>query len=139
MPEPNPIEFEAALAEIEQIVNALEQGGPDLNAALAGYARGITLLTACQGLLDNAERSVALLTGVDDAGEPIVTPFDASATATTTPPVETMTVATSAPTPARKARSASPKPDQPAPTPPTPVPTPNTNPYPPGTIPEAPF
>ena len=138
MPDPAPIEFETALAEIERIVNALEQGGPDLNAALAGYGRGISLLTACQGLLDNAERSVALLTGVDDAGEPIVSPFDASATATNAPPVEPLAVATP-PAPTRKARSTPGKPD-PVPTTPTiPAATPNTDPYLPGTTPEAPF
>ena len=138
MPEPDPIEFEAALAEIDQIITSLEQGGPSLNAALAGYGRGIALLTACQEMLDQAERSVALLTGVNDAGEPIVTPFDASATATTAPPVEPEAVAPP-PTPARKPRSTPPRPD---PTPPPPTiaqPLPNTDPYPPGTTPEAPF
>ncbi len=82
------IEFEAALAELEQIVEGLERGGPDLKGALAGYGRGVALLGHCQGILDDAERSVALLTGVDDEGQPIRSPFDSAATGplTSTPP-----------------------------------------------------
>ena len=80
MPIPPEIEFEKALAELETIVEALERGGPDLSQALAGYTRGVELLGHCQGVLDQAERSVALLTGVDEAGQPLMTPFDAAAT-----------------------------------------------------------
>ena len=74
------IEFEAALAELEQIVEALERGNPDLKGALAGYGRGVALLGHCQGILDRAERSVALLMGIDDEGQPIRSPFDSAAT-----------------------------------------------------------
>jgi exodeoxyribonuclease VII small subunit len=76
------IGFEAALEELEEIVEELEQGRPDLGTALARYERGVRLLGHCQGLIDGAERSVALLTGVDEAGRPITAPFDASATST---------------------------------------------------------
>ncbi len=81
MPDAEPVQFEAALAEIEAIVAGLEQGSADLSGALAGYGRGVALLTSCQEILDRAERSVALLTGVDDSGRPVTTPFDAAATA----------------------------------------------------------
>ena len=74
------IGFEAALEELEGIVEELERGRPDLGAALARYERGVRLLGHCQGLLDGAERSVALLTGVDEAGRPVTSPFDATAT-----------------------------------------------------------
>ncbi len=74
------IGFEAAIEELERIVAELERGGPDLGSALARYERGARLLGRCQGLLDGAERSVALLTGVDESGRPITSPFDASAT-----------------------------------------------------------
>ncbi len=74
------IGFEAAVEELERIVGELERGQPDLTQALAHYARGVGLLNHCQGLLDGAERSVALLTGVDEAGAAIVAPFDASMT-----------------------------------------------------------
>ncbi len=74
------IGFEAAVAELERIVEELERGRPDLGTALARYERGVQLLGLCQGLLDSAGRSVALLTGVDEDGKPITAPFDSSAT-----------------------------------------------------------
>ncbi len=80
------IGFEAAVEELERIVEELERGRPDLGPALARYARGVGLLGHCQGLLDGAERSVALLAGVDEAGLAITTPFDASVTAMTPAP-----------------------------------------------------
>jgi len=122
------IEFEAALGELEQIVEALERGGPDLKEALAGYGRGVSLLGHCQGILDGAERSVALLTGVDDAGQPITSPFDSAATTSPSPSlrkVEALTLETVSisvpPTPTPSTRK--------------PKPTPAAD----STIPEAPF
>ncbi len=85
MPVASEIGFEAAVEELERIVAELERGGPDLGSALARYERGVGLLGHCQGLLDSAERSVALLTGVDESGRPITSPFDAAATATARP------------------------------------------------------
>ncbi|WP_435008865.1 exodeoxyribonuclease VII small subunit [Tundrisphaera lichenicola] len=79
--EESEIDFEGAVDELEGIVEELERGRPDLSTALARYERGVRLLGHCQGLLDGAERSVALLAGVDEEGRPIMTPFDASATA----------------------------------------------------------
>jgi len=73
--------FEAAVEELERIVEELEQGRPELAQALGRYARGVGLLNHCQALLDGAERSVALLTGVDESGAAITAPFDASMTA----------------------------------------------------------
>jgi exodeoxyribonuclease VII small subunit len=73
--------FETAFGELEQIVADLERGDSPLAASLAKYERGIHLLSHCQGLLDGAERTVALLAGVDDEGRAIAAPFDASATA----------------------------------------------------------
>jgi exodeoxyribonuclease VII small subunit len=78
------IGFEAAVDELEKIVDELERGRPDLGTALARYERGVKLLGLCQSLLDSADRSVALLTGVDADGRPITAPFDASATSTST-------------------------------------------------------
>ncbi len=74
------IEFEAALDELERLVGDLEAGEPALAEALAKYERGIRLLSHCHGLLDGAERTVALLSGVDAEGQPIATPFDTTAT-----------------------------------------------------------
>ena len=74
------MEFEAALEQLEQIVDELEQGEGDLTKALARYEQGVRLLTHCHGVLDGAERSVALLMEVDASGRPVTAPFDATAT-----------------------------------------------------------
>ncbi len=76
-PEPN---FEDALTRIERIVADLERGEPSLSTALAKYEDGVKLLRSCYDLLDQAERSVALLNGVDEQGHPTTAPFDATAT-----------------------------------------------------------
>jgi exodeoxyribonuclease VII small subunit len=76
--EPN---FEEALAQLERIVASLERGEPELTSALSKYERGVQLLSVCHRLLEKAEQSVALLTGVDEQGHPITAPFDATATA----------------------------------------------------------
>ncbi len=72
--------FEDALAQIEKIVADLERGEPALSAALGKYENGIKLLRQCYQLLEEAEHSVALLTGTDDQGNPLTAPFDATAT-----------------------------------------------------------
>jgi exodeoxyribonuclease VII small subunit len=72
--------FEDALARIEKIVADLERGEPALSAALAKYEDGVKLLRQCYQLLEEAEHSVAILTGVDDQGNPLTVPFDATAT-----------------------------------------------------------
>ena len=76
------MEFEAALEQLEQIVDELELGEGDLTTALARYEQGVRLLTHCHGVLDGAERSVALLMEVDASGRPVTAPFDATATVT---------------------------------------------------------
>jgi len=78
-PEPE-LSFEQALSQLERIVASLERGEPALTTALAMYEKGVRLLTLCHRLLDQAEQSVALLTGVDDQGNPLTVPFDATAT-----------------------------------------------------------
>lgn len=88
--------FEADLAELEATVRGLEGGELGLDAALAAYERGVGLLARCHGRLDEAQRRVSLLAGVDEAGEPITEPFDASAT------VETPPTPPAAPTPRKK-------------------------------------
>ncbi|ODT99845.1 MAG: exodeoxyribonuclease VII small subunit [Planctomycetes bacterium SCN 63-9] len=73
--------FETALDQLEGIVAGLERGQPELATALANYERGLHLLNHCHSILDRAERSVSLLTGVADDGTPLSNPFDATATA----------------------------------------------------------
>jgi len=74
------MEFEAALEQLEQIVDDLEHGEGDLTKALARYEQGVRLLAHCHGVLDGAERSVALLMEVEASGRPVTAPFDATAT-----------------------------------------------------------
>jgi exodeoxyribonuclease VII small subunit len=81
MPDESEPTFEQALSQLEQIVEELERGEPALSAALAHYEQGVKLLRHCYQLLDQAEQSVALLTGVDTEGDPLTVPFDATATA----------------------------------------------------------
>src|ERR1700761_1360242 len=78
------VPFEDALERLERIVSDLERGELDLAASLASYEKGVALLARCQALLDGVDRSVALLTGVEEDGTPITSPFDSTATADAT-------------------------------------------------------
>jgi exodeoxyribonuclease VII small subunit len=72
--------FEQALAALEQIVRDLEDGRSGLAESLAQYEQGIKLLKNCYAQLEQAERRIELLTGIDAAGNAVVAPFDDSAT-----------------------------------------------------------
>jgi exodeoxyribonuclease VII small subunit len=118
------LSFEQALGQLERIVASLERGEPELTSALAKYETGVRLLKTCYGLLDQAEQSVALLTGVDPAGNPLSAPFDASATIITREVVSAVTLSPeveSNPPKKRKptATPPSPKKEPPAPTDPS--------------------
>jgi exodeoxyribonuclease VII small subunit len=80
--------FEAAMRRLEETVEQLEGGEHGLDGALARYELGVRILKRCYGLLDAAERTVALLTGVDTDGQPLTSPFDATATAERGAPFE---------------------------------------------------
>jgi exodeoxyribonuclease VII small subunit len=56
-----PQSFEAALAEIEEIVAAMEGGALPLEQALAAYKRGAELLQYCQLQLRDAQQQVKIL------------------------------------------------------------------------------
>ncbi len=68
--------FETALAEVEQIVRALEDGATSLEDGLAKYERGVALLKVCYGHLRTAESRISLLAGADGDGKPVLKPFD---------------------------------------------------------------
>jgi exodeoxyribonuclease VII small subunit len=72
--------FEQALAALEQIVRDLEDGRLGLAESLARYEQGIKLLKNCYAQLEQAERRIELLTGIDAAGNAVVAPFDGTAT-----------------------------------------------------------
>jgi exodeoxyribonuclease VII small subunit len=53
--------FEKALAELEQLVEKMEQGGLSLEESLRCFERGIALTKACQKALRDAEQRVQIL------------------------------------------------------------------------------
>lgn len=59
--DPTPKDFETAMAELERIVAALEEGELPLERALALYERGVELSRYCHARLEEAERRIELL------------------------------------------------------------------------------
>ncbi|MDD5328643.1 MAG: exodeoxyribonuclease VII small subunit [Sulfuricella sp.] len=53
--------FESALAELENIVAAMEAGQLPLEQLLTAYKRGAELLQFCQGALQDAQQQVRIL------------------------------------------------------------------------------
>ena len=67
--------FEQALAELERIVQDLERGQLDLDAAISAYERGTRLKGHCEAKLREAQLRVERITiGAD--GEPRAEPTD---------------------------------------------------------------
>lgn len=60
-------DFEAALAELEGLVERMEQGDTSLEQSLQDFERGIALTRQCQQALQQAEQKVQQLTA-DQAG-----------------------------------------------------------------------
>jgi exodeoxyribonuclease VII small subunit len=79
--EDEPPGFETALQRLEQAVAALESGTLDLDAALATYERGITMLERCQALLDSAEKRVSQIVGTRADGVVVLGDFTPDAPA----------------------------------------------------------
>jgi exodeoxyribonuclease VII small subunit len=78
--EETPPTFEASLAQLQQVVNDLEEGKLGLETSLARFEEGIRLLRSCYKILEAAEQKIEILAGLNHAGEPVTEPFDASAT-----------------------------------------------------------
>ncbi|HEY6643599.1 exodeoxyribonuclease VII small subunit [Povalibacter sp.] len=77
-PAPAP-DFEASLAELEAIVEKLEQGELSLEESLKQFERGVQLTRLCQGALTQAEQKVEVLlrkTGNAAGDEFEAAPFD---------------------------------------------------------------
>ncbi len=62
---PSPKSFEAALAELDQLVEKMESGQLPLEESLSAYQRGTELLKFCESVLKDAEQKIKVL----DAGE----------------------------------------------------------------------
>jgi len=58
-----PPTFEQAQAELESLVDAMEQGELSLEEALRAYERGVALVRLCQQSLDAVEQKVEILSG----------------------------------------------------------------------------
>ena len=54
----NPLDFETALAQLEQLVQKLESGDLSLETSLQEYERGVQLTRVCQQALKQAEQRV---------------------------------------------------------------------------------
>lgn len=72
--------FEAALANLEQIVSDLEDGGFGLEESMQRFEQGVKLLRVCYATLERAEQRIELLVGFDKDGRPRLEPFEAPAT-----------------------------------------------------------
>lgn len=68
--------FETALAELNQLVEKLEQGGLPLEQSLKDFERGIALTRQCQDALKAAEQKVQILLG--KSADSALTAYDTS-------------------------------------------------------------
>ena len=55
------LNFEEAMARLEQIVRALEGGNVPLDESLTLYEEGVKLVKLCSSRLDNAEKRIKIL------------------------------------------------------------------------------
>ncbi|QDT03435.1 Exodeoxyribonuclease 7 small subunit [Rubripirellula lacrimiformis] len=69
------INFETALAEVEQIVAELESGDLGLTESLGQYEVGVKRLKQCHRILAAAEQKVSVLAGFDSEGNPVTEPI----------------------------------------------------------------
>ena len=55
------VDFEAAYAQLETLVDRMERGDQSLESSLADFERGVALMKHCHEVLKNAEQKVDLL------------------------------------------------------------------------------
>ena len=75
MPAKKKLNFEQAMARLEEIVGLLERGEAPLEESLALFEEGTGLMRQCTQLLDQAEQKVTMLK-VGPEGQPQEVPFD---------------------------------------------------------------
>jgi exodeoxyribonuclease VII small subunit len=68
-----PVDFEAAMTELESLVERLEAGDLPLDESLKAFERGVALTRSCQSALKDAEQKVEVL--LKKAGQPVVEEF----------------------------------------------------------------
>ncbi len=68
------IDYEAAVSELETLVERLEEGDISLEESLKLYERGVLLTRDCQQALQGAEQKVQML--LKQAGEDKLTDFE---------------------------------------------------------------
>jgi exodeoxyribonuclease VII small subunit len=75
-----PVDFERSLAELEGLVERLEQGDLPLDEALKSFERGVALTRQCQSALKAAQQKVEILlnSDADTAPEPFTENADAA-------------------------------------------------------------
>jgi len=110
MSNPNPIPFEEALAELQQLVSLLETGQVSLDQSLAQFERGVSLVSHCKSLLDQAHQRVEIVVSRQASGNVETAPFDVSATFDAEQPAN---ATAESPAPPTKAKRRRPEPDQP--------------------------
>ena len=70
------VPFEEAIGRLEQIVADLEEGDLSLENSLDRYEEGVGLLRSCSAQLEDAQRRIEILSGVDAEGNPITAVFE---------------------------------------------------------------
>ncbi len=69
------LSFEKALAELENIVSKLEEGGLPLNESLSLFEKGVKRAKFLRGELEKAEKKTEILLK-DESGEVKAEPFE---------------------------------------------------------------
>lgn len=72
---PSTIDFEQSLADLESLVQQMEQGELSLEDALKCFERGVRLAQTCQQALQAAEQKVEKL--MEKNGQTKIVPLDA--------------------------------------------------------------
>ncbi len=68
------LDFEAAIKELESLVERMEQGDQSLEQSLKDFERGVELTRTCQQALKQAEQKVQQLQ--EQTGQAVLTPLD---------------------------------------------------------------
>lgn len=61
LPDPETLDYESALGELEAIIERIEGGETGLEESLEAYERGVALLKRCRAVLSTVEQRVESL------------------------------------------------------------------------------